>query len=179
MFGLFKKKSGGITVTDKVVIELTAKYKQLLNTWQADKTQVFVCWFEESLDEATAYMQAAGAPDFPLMLAREFRNARIAGKPVIFTEHYPLRSKEEELWQAAGLQQVTVYAALREPLFSRFGGDKIIQVMLQLGMKEDELIEHSMISSSIKKAQEKIEKQITTENTARSQESWINSNYSQ
>jgi len=45
--------------------------------------------------------------------------------------------------------------------------------MQQLGMKEDEIIEHKMISNAIRKAQDKIEKKLLMEQTAHSQEDWL------
>jgi preprotein translocase subunit SecA len=49
-------------------------------------------------------------------------------------------------------------------------------MMKQMGMKEDSMIEHKMISSSIENAQEKIEKKVLTENAANSQQEWIERN---
>jgi preprotein translocase subunit SecA len=49
--------------------------------------------------------------------------------------------------------------------------------MKQLGLKEDEMIEHSMVSSAMKRAQAKIGKKITIEKRARSQQEWFDNNY--
>lgn len=177
MFGLFKKKPEGPQVTDKVVIDAVAKYTHLLEAWQQNNNLVFVCWFEKTMEDITAFMEAKHVNDFPVILARELRTARLSGRVVVFAEHYPIRSREEELWLSLDLDKVIIYSSLREPLFNRFGGDKIIQLMLQLGMKENELIEHKMISGAIKKAQDKIEQQITVEQSSSSQQGWIDNNY--
>lgn len=177
MFGLFKKKEDGITVTDKVVISEEAKLAILLKTWNNDRNTVFAFWFEDSLEEATAYFSQHTTEALPLILVRELTGGQRAGRNPVFAEHYPLRKKETELYQQLGLEKAIVYSSLREPLFQQFGGDKIVQVMKQMGMKEDELIEHSMISSAIKKAQEKIEARTGIEQTARSQKDWIEKNY--
>lgn len=75
------------------------------------------------------------------------------------------------------VKQVIVFSSLNEPLFKRFGADKIIQVMKQLGMKDDEVIEHSMINKAIQRAQEKIEKKVVVEQSAHSQHDWLEKNF--
>jgi preprotein translocase subunit SecA len=63
-----------------------------------------------------------------------------------------------------------------EPLFKHFGSEKLIPLMKMMGMKEDEVIEHSMVSKSIMKGQEKIAQQVSLEQTAGSQEEWMRKN---
>jgi preprotein translocase subunit SecA len=72
---------------------------------------------------------------------------------------------------------VTVLTALDEALLMIFGGDKLIKIMQGLGMNEDEIIEHKMVSQSIANAQEKIEKKVTIEQSMRSQSEWIERNF--
>ncbi len=176
MFGLFKRKEPGIIVTDKIVIGKTARLNALLAAFLTDPGTVFIFWFDESLETATTFFASQAAAPVALLAAREATTGQLAGKSVVFAEHYPVRSKEEELYRKLNLKRVTVYSSLEEPLFKRFGSDKIIQLMLQLGMKEDEVIEHRMISKSIRDAQEKIEKKVLIEQTARSQEGWLEKN---
>ena len=167
MFGLFKKKNNpdAVTVTDKVVISEPAKLALLLEAWNKQPQSVIVCWFEDSLEKIT------------VLLVRDALTAQRAGRTPIFAEHYPLLSKEQEAFRAMHLEKAVVYSSLREPLFNQFGGERIIQVMQQLGMKETELIEHSMISSAIRKAQDKIEQKTGLDHLSRSQEEWIEKNY--
>jgi len=179
MFGLFKKKndSDTVTVTDKVVISEPAKLAVLLEAWNKQPQSVIVCWFEESLEKITAYMNEHSAAAVPVLLVRDALTAQRAGRTPIFAEHYPLLSKEQDAYRAMHLEKAVVYSSLREPLFNQFGGERIIQVMVQLGMKDNELIEHSMISSAIRKAQDKIEQKTALDHLARSQEEWIEKNY--
>jgi preprotein translocase subunit SecA len=71
------------------------------------------------------------------------------------------------------LDEVRVLSALDEPLFKRFGSDKIIQMMKQMGMSEKQSIEHDMISKAIQNAQDKIDHKIDIEQSARSQNDWL------
>ena len=75
------------------------------------------------------------------------------------------------------LQTVQVFSSMREPLFQQFGGERIIQLMQKMGIKEDELIEHPLISGSIQKAQKTIEKKVLIEQTALYQADWFEKNY--
>jgi preprotein translocase subunit SecA len=45
--------------------------------------------------------------------------------------------------------------------------------MQKLGMKEDEIIEHKMVSQSIANAQKKIEERMIVEQSVRSQSEWL------
>ncbi len=177
MFGLFRKKDASAAVTDKVVISESAKWNALFGAWDKNKNSVLVFWFDESLRQAEDYFRNKTSEPVTMLMAREALAPHRAGSDLLFAEHYPLRSKEEELYRALGLENVTVYSSLREPLFRQFGGEKIIQLMQQLGMKEDEVIGHSMISKAIRQAQEKIEQKTRIDLSARSQEDWIEKNY--
>jgi hypothetical protein len=179
MFGLFGKKNNSdkVTITDKVVIDEKAKLAALLEAWNKQPQSVIVCWFEDSLEKTERYMAEHSTIQVPVLLVRDALGGQRAGREPLFAEHYPLRSKEEDVCRSMHLEKVTVYSSLREPLFQQFGGEKIIQVMQSLGMKETEVIEHNMISSAIKKAQEKIELKTPIDQSARSQEEWIEKNY--
>ncbi|MFZ1452374.1 MAG: hypothetical protein WAT20_06700, partial [Ferruginibacter sp.] len=76
-------------------------------------------------------------------------------------------------WDA---DNIIVFSAMDEPLFKHFGSEKLIPLMKMMGMKEEEVIEHSMVSKSIIKGQEKIAEQVTLEQTANSQEEWMRKN---
>jgi preprotein translocase subunit SecA len=57
-----------------------------------------------------------------------------------------------------------------------FGGEKLITMMQNMGMKKDEAIEHTLITQSIANAQEKIEAKVSIEQSTRSQAEWMERN---
>ncbi|MCX6319054.1 MAG: hypothetical protein NTW29_17385 [Bacteroidetes bacterium] len=179
MFNLFKKKEPEIKIVDKVCMEPAGKLELLYKAWQADQSLVILFWFDDSLQTATDFFAQKTAAPVNLILAREFSPLQRAGKPIVFGEHYPLRKPETDLIKNMGLTSIEVYSSLKDLLFRMFDGERIINVMSSLGMKEDEVIQHSMISSSIRKAQDKLEKEITVEHTARSTEAWFKMNINQ
>ena len=153
-----------------------AKWNGVLDLWKQDGTTIFVFWFDESLREAEAVLSERVTGNINFTTAREVGHRPAENNPIVFAEHYPLKKKEEELFENLHLKQVTVLSALDEPLFKKFGSDKIIQIMKQMGMDEKQSIEHNMITKAIHNAQEKMERRITLEQTARSQSDWLEKN---
>jgi hypothetical protein len=108
--------------------------------------------------------------------ANQVHASQLTGKKIIFVEHYPLLKKEQELIEKLALPEVFIHSALDEPMFAHFGGDKIVKMMKQLGMKEEQSVQHKMISQAIVNAQEKIEKKVSSEHLAGSQREWMTLN---
>ncbi|HKB43244.1 MAG TPA: hypothetical protein VKC90_02605 [Chitinophagaceae bacterium] len=176
MFGLFGKKEATIKVKDKVWVTGEAKLQAFINEWKKNPGIVFIFWFDESLRQVESFFagQATTAP--VLLTARETNTFHLAGKKIIVAEHYPLQQKENEFFQKLNLQEAEIWSALDEPLFKHFGSEKIIQMMKQLGMKENEVIENAMISKAILSVQEKISKKIIIDQAAQSQDDWLQKN---
>ena len=63
--------------------------------------------------------------------------------------------------------------SLDQPLFKFFGADHIISLMGTLGMKEEEYIEHAMVSKAISRALEKVNKALVTEIKTYSEQEWF------
>lgn len=177
MFNLFKKKSEVIKVIDTVFISTAAKYQVMLDEWRKNQSIAYIFWFDDSFNEAAAFFSSATAEEITLLLTRQTTSQQLSGKIPIFAEHYPLETKEQDFYKKLNLDVVKVYSALDEPLYKHFGADRIIDLVQKLGMKESEVIEHKMVSSSIKKAQQKIEKNVVFEQTAHSQSDWLQKNY--
>ncbi len=144
---------------------------------EKNKETVFIFWFEETLQRAKNILPEKGQEQYPLFNTKEVSSVRLAGKKVIFGEHYPLSQKEKGLFEQLQLPEVQIWSAMDEPLFKEFGSDKIVQMMKQFGMKEDQVIEHNMISKAIHNAQEKIEKKVFVDQTSSSQEEWLRKNW--
>jgi hypothetical protein len=178
MFNLFKKKEASTPVIDKISMSREAKFNALFQLWKKNKNTVIVCWFDDSVREITSFFATKTAEPVSFYTAREVTGAHVSGYQIVFAEHHPLKSKEQALYEKLHLETATVYSSLDEPLFQSFGSERIIQMMKQLGMKEDELIEHKMISQSINAAQGKIAGKVEVEQSALSQADWMLKNLS-
>jgi len=176
MFNLFKKKEGFVKVKDIIWMNSEAKWKGVADLWKKDETTIFVFWFDQSLREAQEVLSRQITGNINLITAREIRFQHVENKPVVFTEHYPLKKREEELFQNLRLEEVKILSSLDEPLFKRFGSDKIIQLMKQMGMGEEQSIEHNLITKAIHNAQEKMESKVSFEQSAYSQNDWLEKN---
>jgi preprotein translocase subunit SecA len=66
--------------------------------------------------------------------------------------------------------------SLEDAFFEIFGSENMRPIMGSLGMKDDEFVEHNLISKAIKRAQEKISKSVLAESTARSEKEWVEKN---
>ena len=83
------------------------------------------------------------------------------GLAIIGTERHESRRVDRQLRGRAGRQgdpgSSVFYVSLEDNLMRLFGSEKISGIMDKLGFKEGEVIEHSMISKSIERAQKKVE----------------------
>lgn len=85
----------------------------------------------------------------------------LGGLFIIGTERHESRRIDNQLRGRSGRQgdpgKSKFFLSLEDDLMRIFGSDRIKGIMVKLGMKEDEPIEHSMISNAIAKAQKKVE----------------------
>nr|MBP6662968.1 SEC-C domain-containing protein [Paludibacter sp.] len=94
-----------------------------------------------------------------IKLTQEVKNA--GGLAIIGTERHESRRVDRQLRGRAGRQgdpgSSIFYVSLEDDLMRLFGSERISGIMDKLGFEEGEMIEHSMISKSIERAQKKVE----------------------
>lgn len=95
----------------------------------------------------------------------------------IFTDHYPLYTKDKNTrhhcFSICSNPDVRYYISIDGPIFNLFGGERIKNLLQQMQTDENEVIEHKMISKSLEKALQKIEKQVQLDPTANSLPEWF------
>jgi len=83
------------------------------------------------------------------------------GLAIVGTERHDSRRVDRQLRGRAGRQgdvgSTQFYVALDDNLMRIFGSDRIAKMMDRMGLKEGEVIQHSMITKSIERAQKKVE----------------------
>ncbi|MDI9858569.1 preprotein translocase subunit SecA [Flectobacillus roseus] len=83
------------------------------------------------------------------------------GLAIIGTERHESRRVDRQLRGRAGRQgdvgSSQFFLSLDDDLMRKFGSDRIAKVMDRMGMEEGEVIQHSMITSSVERAQKKVE----------------------
>ncbi|MGB4205114.1 MAG: preprotein translocase subunit SecA [Bacteroidales bacterium] len=83
------------------------------------------------------------------------------GLAIIGTERHESRRVDRQLRGRAGRQgdpgSSQFFVSLEDDLMRMFGSDRIASLMDRMGVKEGEMIQHSMITKSIERAQKKVE----------------------
>ena len=83
------------------------------------------------------------------------------GLHIIGSERHESRRIDNQLRGRAGRQgdpgQSRFFLSLEDDLMRIFAGDRVVNMMRAMGLKEDEAIEHKMVSRSIENAQGKVE----------------------
>ncbi len=86
---------------------------------------------------------------------------KAGGLAIIGTERHDSRRVDRQLRGRAGRQgdpgSSQFYVSLEDNLMRLFGSERIAKMMDKMGLKEGEVIQHSMISKSIERAQKKVE----------------------
>ena len=94
-----------------------------------------------------------------IKLTQEVREA--GGLAIVGTERHESRRVDRQLRGRAGRQgdpgSSQFFASLEDNLMRLFGSDRIAKLMDRMGLKEGEVIQHSMITKSIERAQKKVE----------------------
>ncbi|HLV43309.1 MAG TPA: preprotein translocase subunit SecA [Brumimicrobium sp.] len=83
------------------------------------------------------------------------------GLAIVGTERHDSRRVDRQLRGRAGRQgdpgSSQFFVSLEDDLMRKFGSERIAKLMDRMGLKEGEVIQHSMISKSIERAQKKVE----------------------
>ena len=94
-----------------------------------------------------------------IKLSPEVKEA--GGLAIVGTERHDSRRVDRQLRGRSGRQgdpgSSQFYVSLEDNLMRLFGSEKIAKLMDRMGLEEGEVIQHSMISKSIERAQKKVE----------------------
>ena len=94
-----------------------------------------------------------------IKLSKEVKDA--GGLAIIGTERHDSRRVDRQLRGRSGRQgdpgSSQFYVSLEDNLMRLFGSERIAKLMDRMGLEEGEVIQHSMISKSIERAQKKVE----------------------
>lgn len=177
MFKLFQK-DGKTNIIDRVFVHQQFKWNHCLNILEKDPNTIFIGWFDDTINQLEKFLAEKNTATSAILTARSTQRSHVEGSRIIFIEHHPMKTKEDILFAELNLKEAIILTSLDEPLLSIFGGEKMIGILQKLGIKEDEIIEHKLVTQSIANAQRKIEERMSIEQTTRSQTEWIERNLS-
>ena len=94
-----------------------------------------------------------------IKLSKEVKE--VGGLAIIGTERHDSRRVDRQLRGRSGRQgdsgSSQFYVSLEDNLMRLFGSDRVAKVMDRMGLEEGEVIQHSMMTKSIERAQKKVE----------------------
>ena len=100
---------------------------------------------------------------------------------VLVLEHHPRRSKDQALLDFAAQltcePEVRFYFSLDDPLLLHFNGNSIQALFRKMGIDDAEYLSHSVITTAIANAQEKIESRVVQDLQSESIEDWFRYNF--
>ena len=178
-FNLFGKKedsNNNHIFSDRAYISAEGKKNGCLKLAKEKPETVFIAWFSDTARIYKELFVKNEIDESRVIEARQLHTAKLQDHTAVFLEHYPLHEKELELVANWEQNKIIVYNSLDEALFKHFGSDKMIPLIKMLGMKEDEAIEHSYVTQSITRGQHKLAALVSLEQSASSQEEWMEKN---
>lgn len=186
MFGLFKQKKS-IQVTDLIWKTERIKYDALIKQLEDNNKHILIYFFEDTKKNIIDELQRANinfsentSSNATILVVKPtqiFQISNAENTNIIFVEHYPLLSTEQKLKQhileVLNIQNVTFYTSFEDELLQLFGAEKILAIMEKMGFNENEPMSHNLISSSIEKAQQKIEEKVSIDTNTRQRKDWF------
>ena len=102
---------------------------------------------------------------------------------LLFYGHYPIPEKENELLNKVAValnpkNELKFFSSLDDRAFEMFGAGNIKSIMEKMGLKQDEAVEHAMVTKAMARAREKIAEGVAQEIAAPTEAVWYQKNYS-
>ena len=192
MFGLFKSKKKEIITKDFIYKNEAVKYKSMLQHLKDQEKSVLIYYFEDTKNAIQEVLNTAPinySTDVNSFVTKVWlinantilNKSDIGNRTVFFAEHHPSFSRENEIKQhlleIEGTKEVIFYTSFEDKLLQLFGSERILQLMEKMGFKDDEVIEHTMISTSIERAQKRIDEKLSMHNNnTRLRKDWFEIN---
>jgi len=176
-----KKETIKAVVKDLVFATDSEREKYLLEISKMHDTNI-IAWFESDLN----YLNRMFDDNWNHSSVKVYLYSSLAASeinpdiPMVLWGRHPLASVEDKTLAALPTVSVLVgMTSLDDALIQHFGGDKLKSLIGKMGHKEGEIIEHSMISASIRNAQEDLDKKVENPISANSASDWflLNANH--
>jgi hypothetical protein len=176
-----KKETIKAVVKDLVFATDSEREKYLLEISKMHDTNI-IAWFESDLN----YLNRLFGGNWNHSSVKVYLHASLAASeinpdiPMVLWGRHPLASVEDKALAALPKVQLLVgMTSLDDAFIQHFGGDNLKSLMGKMGHKEGEILEHSMISASIRNAQEDLDKKVENPILANSASDWflLNANH--
>lgn len=190
MFGLFKKKDSLPVLIHNVYLNQTSRFRMMMkeaDQWIENGHHILLLYhFDETGKVLNELVKSSKLDQHKITIDKsdQLQNGvheKIPGPvAILVAEIHPMAGKDQLLHECIlksyPYSKILFFTSTDGPLMKAFGGEKIHKMMLALGMDENEKLEHSMITKSIFKAQEKIKAKVQHEKPAYSKQEWMDTN---
>ncbi len=190
MFGLFKKKDRSPQLIHHIYLNQISKLRMMMKEVEQnveyDNTILLLYHFDETGNMLGELTKAVKSNHDKIILAKcdqleqTLREKGLTQFSVMVAELHPLPGKDqivqETIQHLYPGTRVIFFTSTDGPLMKAFGGEKIHNLMITLGLSENEKVEHSMVTKSIARAQEKIRSKVQFEKPAKSKQEWMDLN---
>ncbi len=143
-----KKSAVHDVIAEFVTLILLERDKELKDFMEHNRA------FDEELLEKVLKLRAE-------IKAEQVQVKELGGLHILGTERHEARRIDNQLRGRSGRQgdpgSSRFYISMEDDLMRLFGGERLMNMMQRLGMKEDEQIEHPLISRAIANSQKKVE----------------------
>ena len=189
----FKKKQ---IAHYRVFLHSIHKFKWIANelmSVQPDDLTILIYFFEKTADKMGKLLRAADIPyqnssgdtlpseGIHLIDARSLKGMSLPkAEHVMALEVHPIKSINEIpliAGQKNNAKNTVYYSGVDEAVMKAFGGERLQNLMMRMGVDEEKPIEHSMVDKSIERATKKVEEKTPHHQDVRSsQEDWVSAN---
>jgi len=171
IFSFFGNKSMApktdiIWITDKAMLNGCIKF------FPEYKADMYIAWFDDTAEKFSRFLNEENNMNISIKTTKNLQSYQLDNKKIIFLEHYPLYSKEDNLLRSSSPVNVCFINSLDDGIFQIFRSN-IANLMRTLGLDENEYIENPLVSKSIVNAQKRLEKKVKDDFYARSSEEWF------
>jgi preprotein translocase subunit SecA len=160
-------KAGRPVLVGTTTVEISEFLSRMLKM-RGVEHQVLNAKYHQQEAEIVANAGKAGAVTIATNMAGRGTDIKLGegvkeagGLAIIGTERHDSRRVDRQLRGRAGRQgdpgSSQFFVCLEDDLMRKFGSERIAKIMDRLGLKEGEVITHSMVSKSIERAQKKVE----------------------
>ena len=190
----FKKKPKGPSVKYIAYMNKLAKYRVVMTRFSQEPGQQLIVYFFDQTKSEIAQMagaldielknpgELASKDDLFLCSAYDLAQNSFAGiDKIVSMEVHPFNSVNQLVAKRFEDQkelEIEFHLGLDEAALTIFQMDRIVHIMKQMDMEENEPIEHSMITKSIEKGLSKQEQNLSSnhQDIRSSQEDWLAAN---
>ena len=156
----FSKKPKKAELSFQVYFTKLVKYQQMIELlMEGNGGAKLLYFFNQTKEEVSDLIAAAGVSNCEILDAHTYFNT--TPEKVFLVEAHPLASVTDQLLSKLHPEtELYCFIGMDELLMKLFGSDRLMSMMEKMGIKSDEVISHTLVTSSIKKAQVKLDEKL-------------------